>query len=73
MGDVFKKVNVMDGSPKTCKFCHREVWWHTIEGRWYDPGGTTLHVDSCKLRKEHFHDRAMDNAEQARTRRQGSR
>lgn len=62
---IFKTHN-KDGSEKTCKFCHKPVWWNQIESRWYDPGGETLHVESCELRKQHFHDKAMDAAEQRR-------
>lgn len=68
MVDVFKKVNVKDGKPKTCKFCNAEVWWHTIEGRWYDVGGETLHVENCERRQEHYHNEAMTNAETRRQR-----
>ena len=66
MSDVFKKVNVKDGSPKTCKFCHKPVWWHVLENRWYDPGGETLHVDNCERSKAFYHDRAMNIAEARR-------
>jgi len=65
----FKKAN-KDGTPKTCKFCHKEVWWDTIDCRWYDVGGETLHVENCLLRQEHFHNEAMNAAE---VRRQGRR
>lgn len=65
---VFKTTNT-DGSAKTCKFCHKPVWWHRIEGRWYDPGGETLHVESCELRREHFHSQALDAAESRRAKR----
>lgn len=66
--NVFKKVNVKDGKPKTCKFCHAEVWWHSIEGRWYNVGGESLHVDSCPLRQEHYKNKALDSAEVRRNR-----
>lgn len=62
---IFKTTNP-DGSNKTCKFCHAEVWWHKIEGRWYNPGGEQLHVETCELRREHFHNQAMDAAESKR-------
>ena len=55
-----------NGTPKTCKFCRKPVWWHKDENRWYDPGGEKYHVDSCPRRKKHFHDRAMDAAETRR-------
>lgn len=55
-----------NGTLKTCKFCHSPVWWNILEGRWYDPGGMTLHVENCELRREHFHSKAMDAAEQRR-------
>ena len=67
MDYYFKKVN-KDGKPKTCKFCHAEVWWHELEGRWYEVGGKTLHVENCELRREHFRLAALDAAE---SRRQG--
>jgi hypothetical protein len=63
---MWKKTNVKDGSPKTCKFCHSEVWWNVIEGRWYDVGGKTLHVENCELRREHFKNEAMNAAESRR-------
>ena len=66
MTDLFKKVNVKDGKPKTCKFCHAEVWWHSLEGRWYEVGGETLHVENCELRREHFKNEAMNAAESRR-------
>lgn len=62
---MFKKTN-QDGTPKQCKFCHQNVWWHVIEGRWYDIGGEKLHVDSCPLRAEHFRHKALDRAESRR-------
>ena len=55
-----------DGSPKTCKFCHQPVWWHRFESRWYDVGGESLHVESCKLRQDHFRQYALDLAESKR-------
>lgn len=64
--NVFDTHNKRDGSPKECKLCHAHVWWHRIEARWYDPGGETLHVESCELRRKHFHEQAMDSAETRR-------
>ena len=64
---LFKTVN-HDGSPKTCKFCHGEVWWHIIENRWYNPGGETVHSETCELRKKHF---TVEAYEKAETRRKG--
>jgi hypothetical protein len=60
------KTHNSDGTPKTCKFCHCEVWWDKIESRWYDVGGETLHVQSCGLSREHYHNVALDKAEQHR-------
>jgi len=67
MSDDFKKTNAK-GKPLTCKFCHAEVWWHTIEGRWYDVGGEALHIENCELRREHYKREAASSAE---SRRQG--
>jgi len=69
MSDVFQKVNVKDGKPKTCKFCHAEVWWHSIERRWYDIGGETLHVENCGRCREHYRNEAILNAETRRRQR----
>jgi len=63
---VWKKTNAKDGSPKTCKFCHSEVWWHVIESRWYEVGGESLHVDNCELRREHFKNESAIAAESRR-------
>ena len=60
------KTRNKDGTRKECKFCHQHVWWEKAEGRWYDPDGITLHVETCELRREHFHNQAMDAAEQRR-------
>ena len=65
MSSEFKTHNP-DGTEKTCKFCHQAVWWHRFESRWYDPGGEFLHVESCPLRKQFYHDQAMDSAEARR-------
>ena len=65
---IWKKKN-KDGSPKVCKFCKQPVWWHTLEGRWYEPDGNTLHVTNCELRQQHFRDLAADTAQQQRNRR----
>jgi hypothetical protein len=65
---MFKTTN-NDGSKKTCKFCHKPIWWHRFESRWYDPGGETLHVENCELRQEHFRHAALDAAEQRRQKR----
>jgi len=62
----FSKINKKDGKPKTCKFCHAEVWWHETEGRWYDVGGETLHVENCELRREHYKREAASSAESRR-------
>jgi len=64
--EIWKKTNVKDGSPKTCKFCHAEVWWGAIKRRWYDVGGKTLHVENCKLGQDHFRSEAMNAAEARR-------
>ena len=61
----WKKTN-QDGTPKTCKFCHCEVWWDTGKRRWYNTDGETLHVETCELRKQHYHNAAMDAAETRR-------
>lgn len=62
----FKKTNAKDGTPKTCKFCHAEVWWHTLECRWYDVGGETLHVENCERRRQYYQNEAAINAENRR-------
>lgn len=63
---MWSKVNKKDGSPKTCKFCHAEVWWNEENHRWYDVGGEVLHVESCKLRREHYKNEASNAAESRR-------
>ena len=55
-----------NGKPVKCKFCHKEVWWHTIERRYYDVGGETFHVENCELRKEYHKKQAADTAEARR-------
>jgi hypothetical protein len=65
---MFAKTN-KDGTPKRCKFCHEEVWWHGVSARWYNTDGETLHVETCPRRAKHYHDRAMDGAESRRQRR----
>ena len=64
--ETFAKVNKKDGKPKTCKFCHAEGWWHNAEGRWYDVGGETLHVENCELRREYYKNEAAISAESRR-------
>lgn len=63
---VWNKTNKKDGSPKTCKFCHAQVWWHSVEGRWYDVGGESLHVENCELRREYYKNEAAISAESRR-------
>lgn len=62
----WEKVNKKDGSAKTCKFCHAEVWWNTIERRWYDVGGIALHVENCNLSREYYKTEAAHAAESRR-------
>lgn len=62
----FSKINKRTGKPKTCKFCHQDIWHDAITGRIYDVGGVTLHIESCELRREFFHNRALDAAEERR-------
>jgi len=66
MTDNFDKINKKDGKPKTCKFCHAEVWWNLNNGRWYNTDGKTLHVENCKLSQEHYKKKAAQNAETRR-------
>lgn len=58
-----------NGETRTCKFCHADVWLHKIEGRYYDVGGETVHIDNCKRKQEHFRSMAMDAAETRRQKR----
>ena len=58
----FKKTNA-NGTPKTCKFCGAPTWWETVECRWYNPDGITLHVTTCERRQQHYHNVAMDRTE----------
>jgi len=60
------KTHNPDGTPKACKFCHCAVWLDKITSRWYDVGGKTLHVENCRLSREHYHNVALDTAEQRR-------
>lgn len=64
--ELYFKRTLKDGSAIKCKFCHSPVWWNQIEGRMYDVGGESLHVDNCALRQLHFHNRALDSAESRR-------
>lgn len=63
----FDTHNKKDGQPKKCKFCGEHVWWDWMEGRWYNPGGEQLHVETCQRSQEHYHNEAMTNAETKRS------
>lgn len=65
---TFAKTNA-DGTPKTCKFCHKPVWFETDKRRWYNVGGETLHVENCPRRATHYRNRALAGAEVRRRKR----
>lgn len=62
---IFNKTK-KDGSEITCKFCHKPIWHHSIEGRIYEVGGAELHVNNCPKRAAYFKSRALDAAESRR-------
>ena len=65
----FRKNNA-DGSPKKCKFCGENVWWHDFERRWFNVGGESLHSATCETSQMHYHEKALDSAEIKRSRRE---
>jgi hypothetical protein len=54
------------GEPLTCKFCHAQVWFDDIDRRYYNIGGTELHVESCERRKQFYKSQAAESAESRR-------
>ena len=68
MTPIFLEVHE-DGTPITCKFCHKQIWWDKLGDRVYDVGGLTLHVENCSLRREHFRQQAFERSEAQRQRR----
>ena len=63
---IFSKCHKKDGTANTCKFCGQHVWWHKIEGRWYEPGGADLHSPNCQRSTDHYRHKSLDSAEKAR-------
>lgn len=57
------------GKMSECKFCHKPVWFDRIMSRFFEPEGNVLHADVCEKRKAHFHQRALQDAETRRQRR----
>lgn len=67
-GGVFISHNSKD-EPLTCKFCHRPIWFHQVNGRCYEPGGQTYHSLSCPRRQQHYRGLGMNSQESRRQKR----
>jgi ribosomal protein L24E len=52
------------GKPRTCKFCGESIWGDRIGGTYVNPDDQQRH--QCPRKVEHFHSRAMVNAEARR-------